>query len=155
MFKIQHGPSCKLAIWVARSVKACLRTRTSPKIASSPVWRHALLPPRNNGEHTKKGITCPIDDAHVDWQGGGRVRACYDDAFTDPGKPKSWYKLNHSCRPNAALRMENNRICFFSLRCIPKGEHITFRYSQQHSDFPNAWCDCEPKSAHEPRGRDV
>ena len=95
------------------------------------------------------------DDAHVDWQGGGRVRACYDDAFTDPGKPKSWYKLNHSCRPNAALRMENNRICFFSLRCIPKGEHITFRYSQQHSDFPNAWCDCVPKSAHEPRGRDV
>ena len=90
------------------------------------------------------------DDAHVDWQGGGRVRACYDDTFTDPSQPKSWYKMNHSCRPNAALHMESNRICFFSLCCIPKGEQITFRYSQQHSEFPSEWCDCEPKSRTRP-----
>jgi len=39
---------------------------------------------------------------------------------------------NHSCRPNAVLRIRQGRVEFFSMRAIGAGEEITIHYGTSH-----------------------
>lgn len=41
---------------------------------------------------------------------------------------------NHSCRPNAQLRICDGRIEFYALRAIPPGEEITVDYGETHHE---------------------
>jgi SET domain-containing protein len=40
--------------------------------------------------------------------------------------------INHSCRPNAVLRLNQGRVEFHSMRDIAAGEEITARYGETH-----------------------
>jgi SET domain-containing protein len=39
---------------------------------------------------------------------------------------------NHSCRPNAALRVRQGRVEFYAMRDVAVGEEITVRYGETH-----------------------
>jgi SET domain-containing protein len=41
---------------------------------------------------------------------------------------------NHSCRPNAQLRIRDGRIEFYALRAIAPGEEITVDYGETHHE---------------------
>lgn len=40
--------------------------------------------------------------------------------------------INHSCRPNASLRLNQGRVEFYAMRDIVPGEEITVRYGETH-----------------------
>ena len=48
---------------------------------------------------------------------------------------------NHSCRPNAVLRIRQGRVEFYALRDITPGEEITVDYGQTHHEGRLA-CQC-------------
>lgn len=66
------------------------------------------------------------------WQRGGSFLAnCFrfgDETYLDPGNGLGRY-LNHSCRPNAAIRKTRNRLYLFAARDIRPGEAILLDYS--------------------------
>jgi SET domain-containing protein len=39
---------------------------------------------------------------------------------------------NHSCRPNAVLRVRQGRVEFYAMRDVAAGEEITVRYGETH-----------------------
>ena len=41
---------------------------------------------------------------------------------------------NHSCRPNASLRIRQGRVEFYAMRDVAAGEEITVNYGQTHHD---------------------
>lgn len=41
---------------------------------------------------------------------------------------------NHSCRPNAVLRIRQGRVEFYAMRDIAPGEEITVHYGQTHHE---------------------
>lgn len=41
---------------------------------------------------------------------------------------------NHSCRPNAVLRIRQGRVEFYAMRDIAPGEEITVNYGQTHHE---------------------
>jgi uncharacterized protein len=41
---------------------------------------------------------------------------------------------NHSCAPNAVLRIRQGRVEFYAMRDIPPGEEITVDYGESHHD---------------------
>ncbi|WP_280153475.1 SET domain-containing protein-lysine N-methyltransferase [Piscinibacter sp. XHJ-5] len=41
---------------------------------------------------------------------------------------------NHSCRPNAVLRIRQGRVEFYAMRDIASGEEITVNYGETHHD---------------------
>ena len=41
---------------------------------------------------------------------------------------------NHSCRPNAVLRIRQGRVEFYAMREVERGEEITVNYGQTHHD---------------------
>jgi uncharacterized protein len=55
------------------------------------------------------------------------------DTYLDPGRGPASF-LNHSCRPNAAIRKEDNRLYVFAVRKIGAGAEITFDYSTTIGD---------------------
>ncbi|QGW29112.1 SET domain-containing protein [Phnomibacter ginsenosidimutans] len=48
--------------------------------------------------------------------------------------PNALRYLNHSCQPNCYMRCINNRVEFWSLRPIKKGEELTCNYGPTHHD---------------------
>ncbi len=42
--------------------------------------------------------------------------------------------LNHSCQPNCYMRCINNRVEFWTLRALKKGEELTCNYGPTHHD---------------------
>jgi hypothetical protein len=40
--------------------------------------------------------------------------------------------INHSCRPNASLRLNQGRVEFYAMRDIAPGEELTVRYGETH-----------------------
>lgn len=40
--------------------------------------------------------------------------------------------INHSCRPNAALKLNQGRVEFYAMRDIAAGEELTARYGETH-----------------------
>jgi SET domain-containing protein len=40
--------------------------------------------------------------------------------------------INHSCRPNAALRLNQGRVEFYAMRDIAVGEELTVNYGETH-----------------------
>lgn len=41
---------------------------------------------------------------------------------------------NHSCQPNAVLRIRQGRVEFYAMRDIPLGEEITVNYGETHHE---------------------
>ena len=41
---------------------------------------------------------------------------------------------NHSCRPNASLRIRQGRVEFYAMRDLAPGEEITVNYGETHHD---------------------
>jgi uncharacterized protein len=41
---------------------------------------------------------------------------------------------NHSCRPNAVLRIRQGRVEFYAMRDVPRGEEITVNYGPTHHE---------------------
>jgi len=41
---------------------------------------------------------------------------------------------NHSCRPNAAMRIRQGRVEFYAMRDIAPGEEITVNYGETHHE---------------------
>jgi uncharacterized protein len=41
---------------------------------------------------------------------------------------------NHSCRPNAALRIRQGRVEFYAMRDVQPGEELTVNYGETHHD---------------------
>lgn len=41
---------------------------------------------------------------------------------------------NHSCRPNASLRIRQGRVEFYAMRALAPGEEITVNYGETHHD---------------------
>jgi len=66
------------------------------------------------------------------WKRGGSFLAnCFrfgDDTYLAPGKGLGRY-LNHSCRPNAAIRKRANTLVLFAARDIRAGDEIVIDYS--------------------------
>jgi len=51
--------------------------------------------------------------------------------------------VNHSCRPNCGIRVDNGRVVLFALRLIREGEEILFDYSTtQTGGFWEMSCQC-------------
>lgn len=48
---------------------------------------------------------------------------------------------NHSCRPNAALRIRQGRVEFYAMRDVAVGEELTVNYGETHHDGKLA-CRC-------------
>jgi uncharacterized protein len=48
---------------------------------------------------------------------------------------------NHSCRPNAVLRIRQGRVEFYAMREIPSGQEITVNYGETHHEGTLA-CRC-------------
>ena len=48
--------------------------------------------------------------------------------------PNELRYINHSCQPNTYMRCINNRVEFWSLRRIRKGEELTCNYGPTHHD---------------------
>ena len=49
-------------------------------------------------------------------------------------KPNELRYINHSCQPNAYMRVCYSRVEFYALRTIKKGEEITCRYGDTHHE---------------------
>ena len=66
------------------------------------------------------------------WKRGGTFLAnCFrfgDETYLDPGNGLGRY-LNHSCRPNAAIRKLDNRLFLFAAYDIKAGDEIVIDYS--------------------------
>jgi SET domain-containing protein len=56
-------------------------------------------------------------------------RALDASASTDPMR-----FTNHSCRPNAVLRVSQGRVEFYAMRDVQPGEEITVNYGQTHHE---------------------
>lgn len=63
-------------------------------------------------------------------------RAIDASASTDPMR-----YTNHSCRPNAVLRIRQGRVEFYALRDIAPGEELTVNYGETHHNGTLA-CRC-------------
>lgn len=53
---------------------------------------------------------------------------------------------NHSCKPNAEVRIQGNHIYIFSLKKILAGDEIVYDYGKEYHDFfikPHG-CRCQP-----------
>jgi hypothetical protein len=48
--------------------------------------------------------------------------------------PNALRYVNHSCQPNTFMRVINNKVEFWSLRNIKKGEELTCDYGPTHHD---------------------
>ncbi|MDX1936999.1 MAG: SET domain-containing protein [Flavihumibacter sp.] len=42
--------------------------------------------------------------------------------------------INHSCAPNTYMRVTHNRVEFYTLRAIKKGEELSTNYGETHHD---------------------
>lgn len=40
--------------------------------------------------------------------------------------------INHSCRPNASLRLNQGRVEFYAMRAVAAGEELTVNYGETH-----------------------
>jgi hypothetical protein len=64
-------------------------------------------------------------------RGGTFLANCFrfgDETYLDPGNGLGRY-LNHSCRPNAAIRKRDNKLFLFAARDIEAGREIVIDYS--------------------------
>jgi hypothetical protein len=68
------------------------------------------------------------------------------ETYLDPGDEAGAY-VNHSCRPNAAVRKSNNRLFLYAVAPIRKGGEITIDYSTilGGDDIWTMRCDCGEK----------
>jgi SET domain-containing protein len=53
--------------------------------------------------------------------------------------------INHSCNPNSYIRVAFNRVEFYSLREIKKGEELSANYGETHHDG-SLKCNCGAKN---------
>ena len=53
------------------------------------------------------------------------------DASTNPNEMKF---INHSCNPNTFMRVLKNRVEFYALRTIKKGEELSCDYGETHHE---------------------
>ena len=84
------------------------------------------------------------EDAHVEVEGArGAAVFCWDADFTDVTKLCGWYKFNHSCEPNCKLQLdERKQPCWVAKSGVPLGEELNFKYSADHEEIDEAWCNC-------------
>lgn len=79
-------------------------------------------------------------------RGGAFLANCFrfgDETYLDPDAGLGRY-LNHSCRPNAAIRKRDNKLFLFAARDIEAGEEIVIDYSTTIGD-DDTWrmrCHC-------------
>jgi hypothetical protein len=93
----------------------------------------AIPPQRKIGE--LRGEPIGVAEARQRARGVARImiievserRAVDASRSTDPLR-----YANHSCRPNAVLRIRQGRVEFFSMRAIAPGEEITVHYGTSH-----------------------
>ena len=57
-----------------------------------------------------------------------------DLALNASANPNDLKFINHSCGPNTYLRVTKNRVEFYTLRAIRKGEELTADYGETHHD---------------------
>lgn len=57
-----------------------------------------------------------------------------DLALNASANPNDLKYINHSCDPNTYLRVLKNRVEFYALRNIKKGEELTADYGETHHD---------------------
>lgn len=82
-----------------------------------------------------RGESVTLQEAQRRTRGQGRImmiavsarRAIDASSSTDPLR-----YANHSCRPNASIRLNQGRVEFHSMRDIAAGEEITVRYGETH-----------------------
>jgi hypothetical protein len=91
-----------------------------------------------------------IVDADILWNRGGTFADnCFrfgPETYLDPGNGPGRF-LNHSCRPNAAIRKTNNQLFLFATSVIHAGEEIALDYSTILGD-DDIWtmrCNCGSK----------
>lgn len=65
-------------------------------------------------------------------------------ALYSPGAEDKFRYINHSCRPNAYMRVINHRVEFYTLREIKKFEEITCNYGETHHEG-QLKCRCRTK----------
>jgi SET domain-containing protein len=53
--------------------------------------------------------------------------------------------INHSCNPNSYIRVAHNKVEFYSLREIKKGEELSANYGETHHDG-KLKCNCGAKN---------
>jgi SET domain-containing protein len=53
--------------------------------------------------------------------------------------------INHSCSPNSYIRVAHNKVEFYSLREIKKGEELSANYGETHHDG-KLKCNCGAKN---------
>lgn len=53
--------------------------------------------------------------------------------------------INHSCNPNSYIRVAFNKVEFYSLRVIKKGEELSANYGETHHDG-KLKCNCGAKN---------
>lgn len=59
--------------------------------------------------------------------------------------PNDMRFINHSCNPNTYLRVMKNRVEFYALRTIKKGEELSCDYGETHHDGKLP-CQCGAKN---------
>ena len=82
-----------------------------------------------------RGEAVSLQEAHARARGQARIMMIAVSARRAVDASQSQDALrytNHSCRPNATLRVNQGRVEFYAMRDVPAGEEITVNYGETH-----------------------
>lgn len=131
---------------------ADLIARITPPVAgvivASSRTGHGIFATRRFAKGRTIGrISGRVHHWRVLWKRGGTFLAnCFrygDETYLDPGNGLGRY-LNHSCRPNAAIRKDGGKLFLFAARDITPGKEIVIDYSTitGDDDIYRMYCRC-------------
>ena len=109
--------------------------RPSPIDGKGLFARRRLKARRKFGEMTGEVIT--VHEARRRAQGRRRLALVEfgDGTAIDAGRTRQFFRyINHSCSPNAYMRIAYRRVEFYALRDIRPGEEITCDYVESHHE---------------------
>jgi uncharacterized protein len=113
--------------------KFALRVAPSP-IDGQGVFALEAIPARRKiGE--VRGEAISVQEAHRRSRGQARIMmiAVSERRAIDASRSEDALRfVNHSCRPNAALRLNQGRVEFYAMRDIATGEEISVNYGATH-----------------------
>lgn len=82
-----------------------------------------------------RGEPVSLKEAHARSRGQARIMmiAVSDRRAIDASRSTDALRfINHSCRPNAVLKLNQGRVEFHAMRAIAAGEELTVRYGETH-----------------------
>ncbi|MET0334581.1 MAG: SET domain-containing protein [Rhizobacter sp.] len=98
------------------------------------VFAAAPIPARRKiGE--VRGESVSLKEAQARTRGQGRIMmiAVSDRRAIDASHSTDAMRfINHSCRPNASLKLDQGRVAFYAMRDIAAGEELTVNYGETH-----------------------